>query len=418
MKRNHASYGAVAVLGITALIVTGCGSSHSSGSAATSSAKAVTSGEPIKIGVLQDLSGAGKAFSEQAVLGLKTAVQALDAGQLTDYSPSSSKPGIMGRPVSLSFEDAQSDPNTALTKARALTSSGVSALILDVTSPEILQVKTACSEAQVVCIAPFGSASSIVQPPDNGYIYTMATTFNQQAAALAAAIKDMNSTRVAIVQDPAGNTKIQADTISATLKSSGLTVVDTEVVQSGALDLSPQMAQLKNANPQAVINLVNPAADTVTFLRAFQQAGIKAQVFGLGGIVNSPEVWKLAGDSINGMLAVDVQSPDNDHNAKFRSIFAAAQGKNAPYLSVHAENLTALMVLKAAMESAASTDGPKVNAALQQTSGFPAAIGQRGYTINWTATDHNGAKDNGDVILQFSGGSPSKLWSKYQPSAS
>jgi ABC-type branched-subunit amino acid transport system substrate-binding protein len=137
-------------------------------------------------------------------------------------------------------------------------------------------------------------------------------------------------------------------------------------------------------------------------------------MFGLGGIVNSPEVWKLAGKSIDGTLAVDTISPTNKLAIEFKKAFAAKYGDD-PYLSVHVENVTALMLLKKAFETAGSTDGPAVKAAFEKIEKFPSAMGQDGYTVTYTAQDHNGATPASLAILQFKDAKPQVLWDKFQP---
>ena len=75
---------------------------------------------------------------------------------------------------------------------------------------------------------------------------------------------------------------------------------------------------------------------------------------------------------------------------------------------------TAALILKYAMESAKSTTGTDVLTQLQSLKQFPAGFGQTGYTVNWTAGNHNGSGAGGVVFVQFSGTTPA-TWKTYQP---
>ena len=86
------------------------------GATATTGAEtpATTSGEPIRIGVLQDKSGVVVCSAPgQAVDGLEAAVEAVNSGEFFwgDSVLSSGPEVFLGRPIELVFEDAQANPN-------------------------------------------------------------------------------------------------------------------------------------------------------------------------------------------------------------------------------------------------------------------------------------------------------------------
>jgi ABC-type branched-subunit amino acid transport system substrate-binding protein len=181
--------------------------------------------------------------------------------------------------------------------------------------------------------------------------------------------------------------------------------------------MSAQIARLRQENPCAVLDLVNPANDNATFLRAYSSARIRAQLFGLGGIISSPEVWKLAGNAINGVVAVDVISPNNPYAKEFKQYYAQVQGKDQPFLSVHVQGLSSLTFLKWGIEKAKTSQGPQLKAALETMTKVPSAVGHYGYTQTWTPENHNGASVRAIVVLQFVNQTPSKLWPVWQPQA-
>jgi hypothetical protein len=77
---------------------------------------------------------------------------------------------------------------------------------------------------------------------------------------------------------------------------------------------------------------------------------------------------------------------------------------------------TAALILKYAMEKANSTTGTDVRTQLESLKDFPSGFGQTGYTVNWTADNHNGSGPGGVVFVQFTGTTP-ETWKTFQPAA-
>jgi branched-chain amino acid transport system substrate-binding protein len=375
-------------------------------------------GEPVKIGVLEDRSGVVTFISQEHVKALKMAADAINGGRLFHGAPpaTSGKPGILGRPIQLMFEDTQADPNQALSKARRLASSGAQAIVVTTTSPDTLQARLVCEEAQIVCIGVSVAALAIVKPPNNAYVFTLAPSFDVQAEQLIAALKARDYSAIAIVRDDSGAVKTQADTFKAKFGQAGVRVVADEVVPAGARELAGQLLRVRQAQPRAVLNLVTPPAESALFMKAYQTSGIGAPLFAMGGLIASPETWKLAGPAVDGTVVVDYLSPEDPEAKVFAEQFRSVHGKDAPFLSIHPMDLTSLLLLKRAMEDAGRTSGPAVKGALEQVRNFPAGFGQRGYTVNYSPADHNGATSGSIVLVEFAGQKPSKLWPAYQPS--
>jgi len=408
--------GAAALL---CLVAAACGG----GSSGTGGAKAAQ-GKPFVIGVIVDNSGPSKAYSAETLKGLQASVNAFNSGQLFSAAPPATRgaAGIGGRPIELSIQDSTGDANVSLTKTRLLISQGADAILSTTASFELLQDRTACAESKVVCISPFNNQPAIVDGPTGQFTFLMAPTAAQQAIQLAKGIAASGCKDIVVAHDPAAPTQLQIASTVPILNAEGITVTDRVEIPLNSIDISGQIARIKSRNPCAVLNIVNPANDDATFLRAYKAAGIKSKLFGLGGIVSSPDVWKLVGQAINGLVAVDVISPKNKYAAAFKSYYLSKYGSTANFLSVHVEALAALSFLKygfeAANASSGQTDGSAIKAAIESMKDFPSPVGQPGYTQTWTPSDHIGAKTNSMVLLQFTNGKPTTIWSNYQPPVS
>jgi branched-chain amino acid transport system substrate-binding protein len=374
-------------------------------------------GEPIKIGVLEDKSGVVAFISQEQVKGAKAAADALNSGRLFNAAApvTSGKPGIMGRPIQLMFEDTQADPNQALSKARRLASNGAQAILITTTSPDSMQARLVCEEAQIICIAVSAGSAAIVQPPHNAFVFSLAPSFDLQGRELVASLKAAQLTTVAIARDDSGAAKTQVESFKARFAEAGIQVVADEIVPAGSREITGQLLRIRQAQPRAVLNLVAPAVDSALFMRAYKTSNIGVPMFAMGGLIASPETWRLAGAAVDGTIAVDYLSPENPNGKQFEEYFRSVYGKDAPFLSIHSMNLTAMTLLKKAMEDAGATSGAAVKAAMEKVAKFPAAFGQRGYTINFTSSDHNGATSSSIALVEFAGQRPAKLWTGYQP---
>jgi branched-chain amino acid transport system substrate-binding protein len=392
------------------------GAGVSSASAPTAMA-ASAAGEPVKIGVLEDRSGPVVGSSQEEVKSLKAAVDAINSSRLFFAAPpvTSGQPGIMGRPIALLLEDTQADPNQALSKSRRLASSGAQAIIVTTTSPDTMQARLVCEEVKIICFAVSAGAPAIVKPPHNEYVFTQAPTFDVQGDQLIAALKARQYNPIAIVRDDSGPTKVQSDIFKKRFEAAGVQVSADEVVPKGTTELASQLLRVRESNPRAVLNLVNPPPEDAVFIRAFQAAKIGLPMFGMGAIVASPELWPMAGSAIDGTVAVDTLSPDNADANQYKEYFLSVYGKDSPFLSIHPMSLTALLLIKKAMEDAGATSGEAVKTAMEHIAKFPAGFGQPGYTITYSPEDHNGATAGSVVLVEFAGQRPAKMWSGYQP---
>ncbi len=377
---------------------------------------AQTSGDPVKIGLIADKSSTLVSLSQNEEDALRAAGDAINSGVLFWGVPpaTSGKSGILGRPIEFLIEDAGTDPNLALSKARRLASEGAQAIMVLTTSGVTLQARLVCEEAKIICFGISVASPAIVTQPHAAFAFTQAPTFTMQGDAMVGALKAIGASRVAIVRDDSGATQAQAGFFTKVLQDAKIDIVTDEVVSAGSREMSGQLLRVKNANPQAVIDLVNPAVDGAVFLKAFKASGIEVPLFAQGGLISQPDTWKLAGSTIDGTIAFDYLSPASTMVDAFKDYFRKKYGADQPILSTHVMPVTALLLIKRAMEDAGTTSGDAVAQAMAKITNFPAGWGQAGYTINYKADDHNGSTMKSIVIVQFADGTPSKEWGKFQ----
>ena len=192
---------------------------------------------PIKVGVLEPLSGALAGPGQGIVDAIKlAALQINESG------------GIDGQPIKLIVDDVQTDPQTALTDLQNLYSvQGVQVVIGPPTTQQVLTIAQYATQNHILVVTSSATAGQIsgLSP----YIFRTVPSDNIQAQAVAAYINAKGYQRVAIVTRNDAFGQGLANSLQSLL---GSKVVSTVLVTSGQSDYTSQMQQVKAANPDVI----------------------------------------------------------------------------------------------------------------------------------------------------------------------
>lgn len=248
------SYAIIAMIVIA--IVVGGGVYGVMASAAPSSASTVTStvtttsvstattssggsgiNSPIKVGVLEPLSGALAGPGQGIVDAIKlAALQINESG------------GINGQPIKLIIDDVQTDPQTALTDLQNLYSvQGVQVVIGPPTTQQVLTIAKYATQNHILVVTSSATAGQITGL--SPYIFRTVPSDNIQAQAVAAYINAKGYSRVGIVTRNDAFGQGLANSLQTLL---GSKVVSTVLVTSGQSDYTSQLQQVKAANPDVI----------------------------------------------------------------------------------------------------------------------------------------------------------------------
>jgi branched-chain amino acid transport system substrate-binding protein len=203
--------------------------------ASGSSGGAITS--PIKIGVLEPLSGAlagpGKFIVDAAELA---ALQINQSG------------GIDGQPVKLIVDDVQTDPQTALNDMQNLFSvQGVQFFIGPPTTAQVQTCEQYATQNHLLFLSSSATAGALSN--SSSYFFRTVPSDNLQAEAVAAYINAKGYTKVGI--------SVRNDAFGQGLASSlksllGSKVVATIEITTGQTDYTTDLQQIQAANPQVI----------------------------------------------------------------------------------------------------------------------------------------------------------------------
>jgi branched-chain amino acid transport system substrate-binding protein len=236
---------------------------------------------PLRIGMVDPLTGAYAAPAGNEVMGARLAVEQMNA-----------KGGILGRQVELLVEDSANDVGTGVQKARKLIERDqVSFMIGDVNSGVAAAIAQVTNEKKILHIVSGGHTDSITGKDCKWNVFRVCNATRMEANSVA----DILFTKYGkkwhfITADYSfGHTLYSACTDD--LKKLGGTVTGNELTPVGTTDFSAYLIKARAANPDLLILLLG-GSDMINCLKQVVQFGLNKQINVAG---TQQELESLAG---------------------------------------------------------------------------------------------------------------------------
>ena len=357
--------------------------------ACLASAYAAPAGDPIKIGAIFGITGPA------AYLGApedKTARMVV-----ADINKSG---GILGRQVQLIVKDSGASAEKAISFAKQLIDEeNVVAIIGPTTSGESMAIKDICQNAGVPLIS-CASAETITAPVAK-YVFNVPPKDNYIAEWIYQTMNKLGISKIGVIAANTGFGNGGKAQLEKYASKYGISIAISEVYDANATDLTALLTKVNAAGVQAVVNWsIEPAQSIVA--KNMAQLKMKAQLFQSHGFANIKYV-EAAGEAAEGIifpcsrLVVASELPDSNpqkkllmkYNADYKAMFK----EDASTFGGHA--FDAINILKAAIESAKSTDADKIAAAIEGIKNFSGTGG----IFSFSPEDHNGLQMDGVVMV-------------------
>jgi urea transport system substrate-binding protein len=315
------------------------------GSATGASTSCVdTSGDSIKIGFLNSLSGT-MAISEQTVRdSLDMAAEEInDAG------------GVLGKKLDVVAEDGASEPTVFAEKAEKLISSDCVAAVFGGWT----------SSSRKAMLPVFESKNSLLFYPvqyegleaSKNIFYTGATT-NQQIIPAMDYLKEQGKKKVFLVGSDYVFPRTANKEIVAYAKANGIEIVGEEYAPLGYTDFSTIVTKLKGSGADAVFNTLNGDSN-VAFFKEYKNVGLAADTLPVVSVsIAEEEVGGIGVDNVAGQLTAwnYYQTVDSPANQKFVAAFKAKYGDDRVTSDPMEAAYTSLYLWKGMVEKAKSFD--------------------------------------------------------------
>ena len=222
---------------------------------------------PLRIGMVDPLTGVYAAPAQNEVTGAKLAVEQMNA-----------KGGILGRPVELLVEDSANDVGTGVQKTRKLIERDqVTFLIGDVNSGIAQAIAQVTNEKKVLHIVSGGHTDTITGKDCKWNVYRVCNTTRMEANSVSDLLFNKYGKKWHfITPDYAFGHTLQT-AVDANLKRLGGTVTGNELTPLGTADFSAYLIKARAANPDVLILLVQ-GSDMINCLKQIVQFGINKQI--------------------------------------------------------------------------------------------------------------------------------------------
>jgi len=236
---------------------------------------------PIRMGMVDPLTGVYAAPAGNEVMGAKLAIEQMNA-----------KGGILGRPVELLVEDSANDVGTGVQKTRKLIErDNVNFIIGDVNSGIAAAMAQVTAEKKILHIVSGGHTDSITGKDCHWNVFRVCNTTRMEANSVSELLYTKYGKKWHfITPDYAfGHTLYQA--CADNLKKLGGTVTGNELTPLGTTDFSAFLIKARSADPDVMLLLVQ-GSDMINCLKQIVQFGLNKQIHIAG---TQQELESLAG---------------------------------------------------------------------------------------------------------------------------
>ncbi|WP_060907683.1 urea ABC transporter substrate-binding protein, partial [Streptomyces scabiei] len=337
-------------LGTTAAL-SACGAKTGSGTSSAAGAQADTSGDTVKVGLLNSLSGT-MAISEVTVHNaLLLAVKEINAAG-----------GVLGKKLKPISQDGASDWPTFAEKAEALiTDDKVVATFGCWTSASRKAVKPVFERYKSLLFYPV-QYEGLEQSP---YIFYIGATTNQQIVPALDYLKKQGLTRLYLVGSDYVFPRTANKIIKAYAQAQGMKVVGEDYAPLGSTEFSTIVNKVKDAGADAVFNTLNGDSN-VAFFKEYKSAGLAAKSLPVLSVsIAEEEVKSIGTQYLEGQLTAwnYYETTPGAANTKFVAAYQAAYGKDKPTSDPMEAAYISVYLWKEMVEKAGSFDVPKVKKA-------------------------------------------------------
>lgn len=318
----------------------------------------------IAIGHFASMTGSTAHFGQDTDRGIRLAFEEANA-----------KGGVLGKKLKLvTLDDRGDSAEAANAVTRLIDVEKVSAVLGEVQSSLSLAGGRVAQRRKVPMISPTSTNPKVTEVGD--YIFRVCFIDPFQGKVMATfARQNLKFDKVAILKDVKSDYSIGlADAFRKSFTEMGGTVVMEQSYSAGDTDFSAQVTAIRGAGVQSVF-VPGYYSEVGTIARTADRLGLKLPLLGGDGW-DSPDLFKIGGDAINGSYFSDHFAPDvsTDKSKAFVAAFTTKYGQ-AP-TGLGALGYEAALVLIDALGRAGKTDPTALRDALAATKDFEGVAGK------------------------------------------
>lgn len=349
--------------------------------------------EPIKIGSFLTVTGPASFLGDPELKTLQMYVEEINA-----------KGGVKGRKIELIHYDTGGDAKDAVNFVKRLIKSDKVDLLIGGTTTGDTMAVIPDVEKEGIPFISLAGAVEIIEPVKK-WVFKTPHTDRMAAAKIFTDLRKRGLSKIALITGDGGFDKSGRAQILKLAPEYGMTLVADESYGNKDTDMTAQLAKIRAAGAEAIINFgLGQAPAIVT--KNIKQLGITLPVYQSHGVASKTFI-DLAGDAAEGIrlpaaaLVVAEQLPDTDPQKPVLLAYKTQyEAKHGPVSTFGGHAYDGLLIAVAALERAGSADKTKVRDAIEQTKGL---IGTAG-VFNMTPEDHMGLNVDAFKLLEVHNG--------------
>jgi len=339
----------------------------------------------IVVGHYASMTGSTAHFGQDTDRGIRMAIEEANA-----------KGGVLGKKLKLVTLDTRGDSAEAANAvSRLIDVEKVSAVLGEVASSLSLAGGRVAQRRKIPMISPTSTNPKVTEVGD--YIFRVCFIDPFQGKVMATfARKNLNFSKVAILKDVKNDYSIGlAAAFQKAFTELGGTIAAEQSYSQGDTDFSAQVTAIRGTGAQALF-VPGYYSEVGSIARTADRLGLKVPLLGGDGW-DSPDLFKIGGDAINGSYFSDHFAPDvaTDKAKAFVANFGAKYGQ--PPTGLGALGYEAALVLIDSIRRAGKDDPTAIRDAIAATKDFEGVTGK--ITID---AQRNAQKSA--VVLKVEGG--------------
>jgi branched-chain amino acid transport system substrate-binding protein len=368
------------------------------GAAATSLATGVRiarAADPVKIGILFPLTGNAAAAGQASKAALEVAADIVNNAhpelKSIPLAEGAGLPGLGGAKLELTFIDHQGNPSVAQQQALRLATQDKVHVMFGAYQSSCTLTATPVAERNGIPFVVGDSAALNITARGFKWLFRVTPIASDFADAYMRFFADMNKAghkvaSVAVVNENTDYGTSVADAVEAAAKKAGLTVTNRIPYSASTTDVSAQVLQLKEKNPDVVI-FISYTADAILYMKTMKNLDyMPPMVLGDDSGFSDPSFIPAVNEIAQGVMnrsSWDIGKPGSN-TSKINDMYKAKTQRDLDDTS--GRNMQAMLTLADALNRAASTDPAKIQAALKATDLKPEQLmmGYRGVKFDET----------------------------------
>jgi branched-chain amino acid transport system substrate-binding protein len=340
--------------------------------------------EPIRIGVVNEITGAQAEAGVFTVNGIKLALEEINKGG-----------GVLGRQLELRIEDNQStNPGTVLAFSKLYAEGGLAAIIGPIRSTQIQAASPSIAKGGIPTM--IGGTDTTLTHVNNKWLFRARPNDSYSSRVIADfAVNTLKGKKVAVVHSTDAFGSGGKTNLLAALKDLGVEPVLVQGYTNNSQDFTPIVLAIKKSNADLLATYMTNSPDVGIFAKQLRQLGLSVPWVGSPSII-SVTALNLAGDSLHGTYGIaDFTTDANDVTKAFTKKYKDKYGINPDTFASWAYD--SMHLLARALKAANSTEPEALRKAILGIKGYTGVEGNYAF-------DENGDGLHGYNVVKNEGG--------------